>query len=65
VRFKPGKTAEIFNLVLRGTTEEKWAAKASSGLSYNIIDEEQLERILNGEIIKTRKLDYEFSNIRE
>jgi superfamily II DNA or RNA helicase len=65
VRFKPGKTAEIFNLVLRGTTEEKWAAKASSGLNYNIIDEEQLERILNGEIIKTRKLDYEFSNIRE
>jgi superfamily II DNA or RNA helicase len=60
IRYAPGKTAEIFNLVLRGTTEEKWAKKASKGISYHIINEDQLEEVLSGKELETRKLeDYE------
>ena len=50
IRFEPGKQAENFILVIRGTVEEKWL---SNGYGDKIpkINEEELEKILNGEEI--------------
>lgn len=53
-RFEDGKTAELFTLLIKGTQEVNWF-RNSVTTSYQMITEEQLEKILNGEIIETRQ----------
>lgn len=56
IRFEEGKTAEFFTLLIRGTQEVNWF-RNSATREYQIINEEQLEKILNGETIETRQRD--------
>lgn len=57
IRFEEGKTTEIFTLIIAGTQEMKWLAnsKASKVITIN---EEQLDKILAGEDVKTRERNY-------
>ena len=57
IRFAPGKKAELFTLVLKGTMEEQWFKKSTGKMDYTTISEEQLERVLAGEELITRKRD--------
>ena len=54
VRFEPGKTAEIFTLVIRGTQEWNWVQNSATG-AYTVINESQLDKVLAGEMIETRE----------
>lgn len=54
VRFEPGKTSEIFTLVLKGTQEVNWFNNSNTS-KVTTINEEQLEKVLNGESIETRE----------
>ena len=56
-RFEPGKVAEMFILVIKGTQEIKWFANSNTS-DYMVINEEQLDKILAGEIIETRKQEF-------
>lgn len=49
IRKEPGKQAEIFTLVIKGTVEENWYRKSMEGLSYIEIDESELDTILKNE----------------
>ena len=55
VRFEPGKKAEIFTLVLKGTVEDKWYNKSMEGLSYIEINEQELDSILNNKALVNKK----------
>lgn len=55
IRFEPGKQAEIFTLVIKGTVEEKWYEKSMEGLEYIEINESELDKILNNEKLKNKK----------
>ena len=54
IRFEEGKTSEIFTLVLKGTQEVNWFNNSNTSKVITI-NEEQLERVLNGESIETRE----------
>lgn len=54
IRFEEGKVSEIFTLVLRGTQEVNWFNNSNTSKVITI-NEEQLERVLNGESIETRQ----------
>jgi len=47
VRFEPSKHAEIFVLCLKGAQDNKWFQKASQGLEYIEINEQELDLVLN------------------
>ena len=53
-RFEPGKKAEMFTLVLKGTQEYQWFQNYNV-VSVITINEEQLKKILNGVEIQTRE----------
>lgn len=53
-RFEPGKQAEMFTLVIRGTQEWNWAMNSATS-NYIVINEEQLDKVLNYENIETRE----------
>lgn len=57
LRYVKDKTTEMFTLVLRGTVDEYWFNKSHVGISYITINEDQLDRVLNGENVETRKRD--------
>ena len=57
LRYVNNKITEVFTLVIRGTVEELWFNKAHRNISYITIDENQLEKVLNNENVKTRKRD--------
>jgi superfamily II DNA or RNA helicase len=54
IRFEPGKIAEIFTLVIKGTMEVNWFQNSATG-AYTVINESQLDKVLAGEIIETRE----------
>lgn len=54
LRVEAGKQAEIFTLIIKGTVEEKWLANSMSS-SYIIINEQQLDKILNYELLEVRE----------
>ena len=54
LRYEPGKIAELFTLVIKGTVEEKWFANSASG-NYIVINEQQLEKVLNNEPLEIRE----------
>lgn len=50
VRKEENKVAEIFYIVIRGTTEEKWVKNNhKTDKNYIIIDEQGLDKVLRGE----------------
>ena len=54
-RFSPGKEAEMFTLVIKGTQEVKWFNNSTLS-NYIVIDsEEKLNKVLNGEEIVLRE----------
>ena len=59
IRFEPGKIAEIFTLVIKGTAEVTWVNNSMSNSNFIIINEEQLDKVLNGETVETRQRDNE------
>lgn len=54
IRYEDGKTSEIFTLVLKGTQEVNWFNNSNTSKVITI-NEEQLEKVLNGESIQTRE----------
>lgn len=48
IRFEEGKVAEIFNLIIMDTVEEKWFSNSHKNSQYITIDEEGLEEVLSG-----------------
>lgn len=48
IRYEEGKEAEIFTLVIAGTSEEAWFNTSSAGKSYIEITELELEEVLAG-----------------
>lgn len=61
-RFSPGKKAELFTLIIAGTQEFGWWRNSKTSSNYVIVDEEQLDDILAGNEIQSRKID-DSSNI--
>ena len=57
LRFKEGKIAEIFTLIIAGTQETKWLANSKVS-KITTINEEQLDKVLAGESIETREREY-------
>ena len=55
VRFEPGKTAEIFTLVLNHTVEAHWYEKSTEDLNYVEISEDELEKILKGKKVANKR----------
>ena len=57
-RFEPGKTAEMFTLVIAGTQELKWFANSNTS-DYIVIDtEDKLKKVLNHEEIESRPMNF-------
>lgn len=54
VRFEEGKTSEIFTLIIKGTQEYNWFQNSNTSKVITI-NEQQLEKVLNGEEIQTRE----------
>ena len=57
VRFEPGKVAEIFTLVLKGTQDVTWFANSKTSKVITI-NEDQLDDVLAGKNIETRERNY-------
>lgn len=57
-RFAPGKTAEMFTLVINGTQEVRWFNNSKTGDYVTIDSEENLDKVLNYEEIESRNRDY-------
>lgn len=57
IRFEEGKTSEIFTLVLKGTQEVAWFNNSNTSKVITI-NEEQLDNVLSGEKIESRKRDF-------
>ena len=57
IRKEGDKIAEFFTLVIKGTQDVKWAIN-SSITDYITISEEQLQDVLDGKEIETRKRNY-------
>lgn len=57
IRMEPGKQAEMFTLVLRGTQEEKWFNNSNT-TDVIVINEEQLDQVLAGKEVITRSHEY-------
>lgn len=55
IRFKEGKHAEIFNIVINETVELEWMRKSHQKSSYVTIDEEGLDDVLAGKEPKPYK----------
>jgi superfamily II DNA or RNA helicase len=65
IRFEPGKHSEIFILALKGCQDNKWFQKASEGMEYYEINEQELETVLDHEpLFKTPKISTKFRGIR-
>lgn len=57
-RFEPGKTAEMFTLVIADTQELKWFANSNTS-DYIVIDsEDKLKKVLNYEKVETRPMNF-------
>ena len=65
IRFEPGKHAEVFILTLQGCQDNKWFQKASEGMEYIEINEQELEKVLQHETLnKKPKISSKFRGIR-
>ena len=64
LRYVSNKITEVFTLVIKGTNEEAGFNKAHQGISYITITESQLDLVLKGEEVITRKRDDIITNYR-
>jgi len=65
IRREGNKTAEIFFLVLKGCSDDKWFKKANEKLSYIQINESELDQLLEGkQLNKTSKQGEVFNGLR-
>lgn len=48
IRFKEGKHAEIFNIIINDTVEVDWMRKSHQKSEYTTIDEQGLDDVLSG-----------------
>lgn len=55
IRAAEGKTAEVFNLVLKGTVEQTWFQNSNTNKDYITIDEENLINVLEGKPFTKKK----------
>lgn len=55
IRHKEGKVSEVFTLVLKGTVEEEWYRRSSSGGKYITIGEDDLLNVLEGKEVMPKK----------
>lgn len=64
IRAEPGKEAEIFTLVIKGTVEEQWCRKASEEMNFIEINEQELDLVLNNRplINKKEKIQSKINN---
>jgi hypothetical protein len=46
----------LFTLIIKGTQEWNWFQNSAT-TKYTVIDENQLDKVLNGELIETRIRD--------
>lgn len=49
IRFEPGKTAEIFNIIINNTAENEWFLNSHANEKFTTIDEANLYKVLAGE----------------
>ena len=57
-RFEPGKTAEMFTLVIADTQEIKWFANSNTS-DYIVIDsEDKLNKVLNYDDVQSRQIQF-------
>ena len=56
IRAEPGKRAEMFTLIIKGTQEFNWFRNSTTG-DVGYITEDQLDDVLAGKKIKQRKHD--------
>ena len=52
IRFEPGKTAEIFNIIINGTVELEWFKNSHIDSKFIVIEENNLEKVLKYEDYK-------------
>lgn len=52
IRKEDDKKAEVFTLVIKGTTEEAWFAKSSKDINYITLDENDLDNLLNNNNVR-------------
>lgn len=66
IRKEGDKTAEVFFLVLKGCTDERWFKKANESLDYIEITEDELEDVLKGKPLKNKvkKTQEKFTGFR-
>lgn len=66
IRKEGDKEAEVFFLVLKGCTDDKWFKKANESLDYIQIDESELDDVLAGKQLenKTVKTQEKFNGFR-
>lgn len=57
IRAEPGKKAELFTLVIAGTQEFGWWRNSKSSVNYTIITDKQLDDVLAGKEIISRRID--------
>ena len=55
VRLNKDKTAEFFTIIINDTVESEWMKKSRSDNNFEIIDEENLMKVLRGEPYETYK----------
>lgn len=55
VRLNKDKTAEFFTIIINNTVESEWMKKSRSDNNFEIIDEENLLKVLKGEPYETYK----------
>lgn len=63
IRFKEGKHANIFNIVINETVETEWMKKSHQKSPYITIDEQGLDDVLAGkepQPYKKKVQDYQF-----
>ena len=65
IRREGNKTAEIFFLVLKGCSDDKWFKKANERMDYIQITESELDKVLAGEELnKSVKTGEVFNGMR-
>lgn len=65
IRKEGDKEAEIFFLVLKGCSDDKWFRKANEKMSYIQINEKELDKLLAGEnLYKTERIGEQFDGFR-
>lgn len=61
LRYAEDKTAELWQFVIKGTTEEKWFEKANGGTDFITIQDHELEAFLDTGILPKKESSFSFT----